>query len=135
MVGILVASHGALAAGLLDSASMIVGESELIKAESLQPEDSPEGFRERLAKSIAELDRGDGVLVLTDLFGATPANSALYILGDGVEVLTGANLPMLLEAIMQREMPLRELADSILESGRSGIINAGKMIRESQEKA
>ncbi len=133
MVGILVATHGGLAAGLLDSASMIAGKPEFALAESLQPQDSPEGFRDRLAKAVHELDQGDGVLILTDLFGATPANSALYLLSDRVEVLTGVNLPMLLEAIMQREMPLQELADSILESARAGIINAGNMMRESQK--
>lgn len=131
MVGILIASHGALAAGLLDSASMIVGQPELVKAESLQPEDSPDGFLDRLSKSALELDRGDGVLVLTDLFGATPANSALHLVSDKVEVLTGVNLPMLIEAIMNREMPVRVLAQSLLEPARAGILNAGDMLRES----
>lgn len=132
MVGILITAHGGLAAGLIDSASMIVGESEFLKAESLQIEDSPEAFRDRLAKSVQELDQGDGVLVLADLFGATPANSALCLLDSRVEVLTGVNLPMLLEAIVRRETPLRELVRSILESARGGIINAGNMMRKSQ---
>lgn len=137
MVGILVASHGALAQGLLDSASMIMGTPDLVKAESLQPGDGAEEFRARMQRAISELDQGDGVLVLTDLFGATPSNSALYLLanrlGNRVEVLTGVNLPMLLEAIMQRELPLNELAEAVLDSARSGIVNAGKVMRDIEQ--
>lgn len=118
-----------MAEGLVDAAFMIAGEQASVGWESLQPEDSPEVFRARIAARIEDLDGGDGVLVLADLFGATPANSAIYLVSgsDGperVEILTGVNLPMLLEAVMRRDLPLRDLARVAAEAAHAGIMNA-----------
>lgn len=105
MVSLLLISHGSLASGLLDAAEMILGRQEQIKAVGLLPQDSPEGFQETIRTLVKELDSGEGVLILADLFGGTPVNAAAYLVSEklNVEVVTGVSLPMLLEALTGRE--------------------------------
>ena len=89
----------------------------------------PETVR-RLDDAAQRLDKGAGVIILTDMFGGTPTNLALSLLGShNVEVVTGVNLPMLLKVFTCREKPLAELAKLAGEAGTKGIVVAGSKLR------
>jgi PTS system mannose-specific IIA component len=104
MIGILLISHGSLASGFKDAAEMIMGQQEQLEAAGLQPQQSPEEFQKTIRARVKELDSGEGVLILADLFGGSPANAAAYLVNDklNVDVVTGVSLPMLLEALTAR---------------------------------
>jgi PTS system mannose-specific IIA component len=138
MIGIVLAAHGSLPEALLDSTRMIYGEPIQTATVALMPGDSLEGLIERLRAAAEEVNRGDGVLILLDMFGGTPANAAALISRqiDNVYAVTGANLPMLLETFMQREGTdtAAALTDTALAAGHAGIINvveAFKKFRQS----
>src|SRR5574341_474819 len=97
MVGLVVATHGRLGEELLRTAEEIVGAIPGARAVCVSAGRPVEEAREELAEAIRAVDEGQGTLVLTDMFGGTPANLALTFLGSSVEVLTGVNLPMLLK--------------------------------------
>jgi mannose/fructose/sorbose-specific phosphotransferase system IIA component len=127
MIGIVLAAHGSLPKALLDSTRMIYGEPIQTATVALMPGDSLEGLIERLRAAVEEANSGDGVLILLDMFGGTPANAAALISQqiDNVYAVTGANLPMLLETFMQREgsETVAALTETAYEAGHAGIIN------------
>lgn len=115
MVSILVVSHGNFSKGLIDAAEMIMGEQENLVGIGLQPEEGPEQLKQTMKKEVKNLDEGEGVLVLVDLYGGTPGNSAAYLLemDNKIEVLTGINLPLFLEFLnLRNSQSLKELVDS-----------------------
>jgi PTS system mannose-specific IIA component len=124
LIGVVVVSHGQMAEGMLDAARMIVGEQERLLAVALRETDGIESLTERVAAAVEQVDAGDGVLVLVDVFGASPFNaSARVAMQRGhVEVLTGMSLPMLLELAVQREgQNLDALTKIARDAGGSGI--------------
>lgn len=132
---VVVVSHGSLAAGLADAASMILGQQEDLLTLSLEPEDDPAALEARLRELLA--GAADGVLVLVDLFGATPANAAAAMLRDrpGVEIVSGASLPMLVEVLARREGATpSELAEIALGAAREGAKDVGAIIRAALAK-
>ena len=104
MVGILVITHRRLAEEFIATAEMIVGTIENCVGLSLDP-DLPVGdLREQINQAMDRVNDGDGVIVLTDMFGGTPSNLSLSFLNtEGIEVVTGVNLPMLLKLAQSRE--------------------------------
>jgi mannose PTS system EIIA component len=133
MLGLVVATHGRLAEEMLRTAEAIVGKLEQCEAVSLGAgATSMEDARTHLAEAIARLDTGDGVLVLTDMFGGTPANLALTFLdGEKVEVVTGVNLPMLLKLATARaeSLALTAAAELIAGYGQKNITLASQLLR------
>ncbi len=124
MVQVLILSHGALAHALVDTAERIVGQLDDVQALSLDWDEPRESLLGRLHDVIVSIDEGEGVLILTDLFGDTPSNLALGLIEPGhVEVVTGVNLPMVLRLACQGSKPstLSELACWIQAKGRQGI--------------
>ncbi len=124
MVGIVLVSHGEMATGMVDAARMIVGELERLLTISLNEMDDVEGLMERVAAAVEEVDNGDGVLLLVDAFGASPFNACarLAMQRKNLEVITGMNLPMLLELAVQRDgQTLEGLVQIALEAGKSSI--------------
>lgn len=125
MIGLVAVSHGRMAEGMLDAMRMITGEQEKVEAVALRETDDVEGLMERIQTAAASVDDGEGVLVLVDLFGASPFNaSARLALAKerALEVVTGMSLPMLVEIVVQREgMNLNELAELAKQSGLEGI--------------
>jgi PTS system mannose-specific IIA component len=98
MIGLLVITHGGLADELVAAARTIVGECENVAAVSIGWDDEVSEARRRIVEGIRKLDQGDGVILLTDMFGGTPTNVALSLLGEEkVEILTGVNLPMIIK--------------------------------------
>ncbi len=124
-VGIVIASHGGLARALLSSAEMIVGAQDNVATVCLEAQDSPESFQAALSATIEQADRGTGVVALIDLFGGTPGNAAALCLGEReIPIVSGVNLPMLLEVLLSRTALSPEaLAALALESGAKGIVD------------
>lgn len=122
-VGLLIITHNGIGAALLAAASRMLGRCP-VSAETLGI--TEEGERDRLideARAMAaRLDSGDGVLVLTDLFGSTPANIANALQGQGVRVVTGVNLPMLVRVLNYCTLSLAELAQKGASGGRDGVV-------------
>ncbi len=132
MIGIVIATHGGLGQALLDTAEFILGRKpEAANFVSINIDEDPEQLRNRIARGIKEVNRRDGVLVMTDMFGGTPSNICYSFLEDGkVEVISGVNLPMLLRTIGSREN--RDLASLALEMevfGRKSISLASGLLK------
>ncbi len=134
MISILVVSHGALAEGLVDAMRMITGEQEKVIPLGLLESESPEDLIDRLKEVVDQNDDGDGVLIMTDLYGASPFNSSarLYLESKKkIEVITGVNLPMLVEIIVSREgRDLESLLESAYQAGLEGIKKLPENIRK-----
>lgn len=129
MIGIVLISHGPLASGLLQAAEMIAGPQPAVAVLELQPAQEMEQFREEMEQAVARVDGGQGVLIMADLFGGSPANTSAYVLREGVDVVCGASLPMLLEVLGMREgQTLPELAQTALQAGASGCLRLADML-------
>jgi PTS system mannose-specific IIA component len=118
MIGILIVSHGAFGESLIHSASHVLGKRPLfLRQLGVTVHDDPEAILPVAEDLIRFLDQGAGVLVLTDIYGATPSNIATRLLRKGrVEGVAGVNLPMLIRALTYRDEPL----ESVLEKAFSG---------------
>lgn len=125
MVGIVVASHGSLASGMLDALELLSGEQKAIKAIGLQRGDSPDAFVAKVKEAINAVDEGDGVLVLVDLFGGTPSNAVAQLLErDDLNVVAGVNLPMLLSVVFARdEMDLKALTEEAVRASCDSVVD------------
>lgn len=126
MVGIILASHGEFAEGILQSGAMIFGEQENVKAVTLHPSDSPESLRDRMKEAIATFDNSDEVLFLVDLWGGTPFNQANSLCEEHKDkwvIVSGLNLPMLIEAYTSKLSmdSAQEIAAAIIEPAQEGI--------------
>ncbi len=131
MVGLVVAAHGKLGEEMLRTAEGVVGKLERASALSIGAGSSVEEARAALGEAIRAADDGDGVLVLTDMFGGTPANLALTFLDGKIEVLTGVNLPMLLKLATCRaeNMGLEATAQLLTAYGQKNITLASELLR------
>ncbi|MGI5862274.1 MAG: PTS sugar transporter subunit IIA [Myxococcales bacterium] len=135
MVGVVLVTHGNLGPEMLSTAADIVGALEAARSVTIAPSDTPEQIREKMAAAIGEVDSGEGVLVLTDMFGGTPANVALSFLDERrVEVVTGVNLPMLLKLATARDgqATLWEIAQLISGYGQKNIVFASDLLGSSR---
>ncbi len=135
MVGLVIAAHGHLAKELVVTAEQIVGPLASTATCSIEPGASPEEIREEMRKAVCEVDTGDGVLVLADLFGGTPCNLGLTLTRERpLEVLTGVNLPMVLKAnsLRAEALSLPELAAALARYGQKNITCASALLRESE---
>jgi mannose PTS system EIIA component len=131
VIGVVVVTHGQLATELVNAAETIVGDLPRFAAVSIGWHDAVELAREEIAQTMARVDSGDGVMVLTDMFGGTPSNLAITFLAEGrVEVITGVNLPMLLKLAGQlAQIPHLARARRIREDGRTSIWVASDLLR------
>lgn len=130
MIGLVVVCHGDMGSELLKAAEMIVGKVDAAVPVSVKQEGAPETLREDVQTAIKKVDRKKGVMVFTDMFGGTPSNIALAFLGDGVEVVTGVNLSMLIKFANHRDdKTLPELARLVQEAGQKSIVIASQMLK------
>jgi PTS system mannose-specific IIA component len=131
MVGVVVATHGELAEVLLRTVEGVCGPIERSRAVTVSHATEMDAARAELAEAIKAVDDGDGVLVLTDMFGGTPANLALTFLDEKIEVVTGVNLPMLTKLTTCRAegAPLRETAQMLTAYGQKNITLASELLR------
>jgi mannose PTS system EIIA component len=137
MIGILLVTHGDLGPQFLNTAKLIgLNSEDGVLALSVDPTESPETLREHVERSIKKINNGEGVLILTDLFGGTPTNISLIYLQEGkVEVVTGLNLPMLIKAINSRGThDLSSLAKLATDAGKESIFRAGDVMKQRPQK-
>jgi PTS system mannose-specific IIA component len=132
MIGVVVCTHASLAASLLETAEMIVGDFENTAAVTVAPGDSGEKIDTELTKAIASVEKGSVTIVLCDMFGGTPSNVSLSLLSDSVEVVTGVNLPMLLQFFTCRTHPLSDVARMVQSHGRENILVAGALLNSGE---
>ena len=132
LVGALVVTHGQLGYELVKAAGMIVEDVEHIAAISIGWNDDVEESKARIAEAVRSVDKGRGVIILTDMFGGTPANLSLPLLEKGrVEIITGVNLPMVVKLGNQpHKEPLEELANRVKEQGQRQISIASQLLGE-----
>ena len=129
VLGLVVATHCGVAREMVRAAELIVGPLSACRALSLDPGDPVERLGAMVAEALREVDQGRGVIILTDLFGGTPANISLSFMGPRVEVLSGVNLPMLIKfASCRGELTLPEAAAALREYGRRHISLASEVL-------
>ncbi|HAE27189.1 MULTISPECIES: PTS sugar transporter subunit IIA [Hyphomonas] len=133
MIGIVVVSHGKLSKELVAATEHVVGEQMRFKSISIEAEDDIEARREQIRDTAKACDVGLGVIILTDMFGGTPSNLAMSIMGSGnIEVISGVNLPMLIKlAEVRDELPLSEAAQTAADAGRRYINIASELLAKS----
>ncbi|OCG60581.1 PTS sugar transporter subunit IIA [Gilliamella sp. GillExp13] len=131
MIGVLLISHGNMAAGMKDSVTMIVGEQDKFETLSLNPGQDINQLKTDLFNCSKSLDSGKGVLIFVDLYGASPYNASMRCvpqwreLGINVKVITGMSLPIVINAVCNRDsLSVQELAKECLEAGHDNIQDA-----------
>ena len=130
MIGLVLVTHGRLAAELIATLEHIVGPQTKVTAVCIGPEDDMEQRRREILDRVAEVDSGDGVVLLTDMFGGTPSNLAISIMDKAkVEVIAGVNLPMLIKlAKVRSNETLTQAVASAQEAGRKYINVASRLL-------
>jgi PTS system mannose-specific IIA component len=130
MIGLLIVTHCDLGKELLGAAEFIVGKIEAVDTIAITETSGTDLLRKRIEAKVDALDRGDGVLILTDMFGGTPSNLSLTFLKEGkIEVLTGVNLPMIIATVQNRpKCKVTALAEKAQEAGKMGISLASKLL-------
>lgn len=130
MIGLIIVTHCDLGRELLNAAKFIVGRIDAVETIAINQNSDSSELLKTIEKKIATLNKGEGVLILTDMFGGTPSNLSLsFLKEEKVEVLTGVNLPMLIATVQTRtKLPLSELAEKAQEAGKMGISLAGKLL-------
>ena len=133
-IGLIIVSHGKYATAILHTAETLLGQQTDCVSISVDSAHEAEDAVRRLHDAANLLDKGEGVIVLTDMFGGTPTNLALSLQGKHkAEVITGINLPMILKVMENRHnKPIEELARMAEDAGKAGIVGAGRMLRKKQ---
>lgn len=140
MVGIILASHGEFASGILQSASMIFGEQENVAAVTLMPSEGPEDIKKKMQDAVQSFDNQDEVLFLVDLWGGTPFNQANSLFEEHKEnwaIVAGMNLPMVIEAYASRFSmeSAQEIATHILGTAKEGVKVKPEELEPEEEKS
>ncbi len=132
MIGVLITTHGNLGCELIKAAELIKGSIKGVVCVSVDQAKGMEEIKREISTAVKKLDNGKGVLILTDLFGGTPANISLSFLKAGkVEVLTGVNLPMILKVTEMKEgVSLQELASQVRDYGMKNIYLASEILKK-----
>jgi len=137
MIGILIISHGAFGEALIHGASHVLGKRPLhVSQVGVTIHDDPDAILPQARDLVRQLDRGQGVLVLTDILGATPSNIATRLLKPGkVAGLSGASLPMLIRAITYRDEPLAAVVDKAMSGGQEGMVHLNSDISNAANRS
>ena len=132
MIGLVLVTHGRLAAEFVTAMEHVVGPQTAIEAICIGPDDDMEGRRADIAGAVKAVDDGSGVILLTDLFGGTPSNLAISLMEPGrVEVIAGINLPMLIRLEGARKMmKIKAAVAAARDAGRKYISVASEVLGE-----
>ena len=130
MIGLVLVTHGRLADEFVAALEHVVGPQPQIESVSIGPEDDMERRRQDIVEAVRRVDSGQGVAVLTDMFGGTPSNLAISIMDQGrIEVVAGVNLPMLIKlAKVRGDAPLEKAVALAQEAGRKYISVASQVL-------
>lgn len=130
MIGLVLVTHGRLAVEFVTAMEHVVGPQKGIATVCIDPNDNMEGRRREIAHAVAQVDDGDGAIILTDLFGGTPSNLAISLMQEGrVEVIAGVNLPMLIRLEgARRLMGVGDAVCAAKDAGRKYISVASEVL-------
>ncbi|RDC60568.1 Protein-N(pi)-phosphohistidine--sugar phosphotransferase [Alteripontixanthobacter maritimus] len=130
MIGIVLVTHGRLAAEFVHAMEHVVGAQDALETVCIGPADDMEQKRQEIADAIAEVDAGEGAILLTDLFGGTPSNLAISLMRPGtIEVIAGINLPMLIRLAGARtSMTVTDAVAAARDAGRNYITVASEFL-------
>jgi PTS system mannose-specific IIA component len=123
MIGLVIVTHGRLAEEFVSAMEHVVGPQRLVEAVCIGPDDNMENRRQDIIKAVAAAEMGDGVIVLTDMFGGTPSNLAISILEEAnIEVIAGVNLPLLVKlASVRKSSDMATAVTEVCDAGRKYI--------------
>lgn len=132
MIGLVLVTHGRLAAEFVAAMEHVVGPQKQVEAICIGPDDDMEARRAEIEQAAARVNTGQGVILLTDMFGGTPSNLAISLMGNGnVEVIAGINLPMLIRlASVREQMDISKAVEAAQEAGRKYISVASAILGE-----
>lgn len=132
MIGIVLVTHGNLARDFIAVAEHVVGKQQNILPICIEPDDVIESRREDIIAAVKSVQDGSGVVILTDMFGGTPSNLAISVMGlENIEVIAGINLPMMIKLISVRSsLPLMQAVLTAQESGRKYINVASNLLKK-----
>lgn len=136
MIGIVVVSHGNIGCEMVSATRRIIPDSSHVRGVAVESNDPPEAIRQQIATAIRSVDRGYGVLILTDMFGGTPSNICLSFLQPSrVEVVSGFNLPMLIKlANLKPDADFQQTARFIQQYGQRNIVIASEVLSGSERR-
>ncbi|MBP7793097.1 MAG: PTS sugar transporter subunit IIA [Candidatus Goldbacteria bacterium] len=131
MTGIIIASHFTLAESLKETIELIIGKRENVSSASLSKNEKVENFSERLKNEVIKLNKDSGVIIFTDMFGGTPSNIALSLFAgdDDVKIISGFNLPIVIEAIMHSSKNSDEILNMLMEHKDKTIVDAKSIFK------
>jgi mannose PTS system EIIA component len=130
MIGLVLVTHGRLAEEFVAAMEHVVGPQQSVLSICIGADDDMESRRQDIAKAAAAVDDGDGVVLLTDMFGGTPSNLAISLMGKpNIEVIAGINLPMLIKlATVRKSMGLADAVNAAQDAGRKYISVASRIL-------
>ncbi len=134
MIGMILVTHGQLAEEFVKAMQHVVGRQEAVATVCIGPKDDVEARRKEIADAIEEVNSGEGVVILTDLFGGTPSNLAISLMEEGkVEVIAGINLPMLIRLAGARDkMNIKDAVAAARDAGRNYITIASEFLGQEE---
>jgi PTS system mannose-specific IIA component len=130
MIGLVLVTHGNLALEFISAMQHVVGKQEQVEAVCIGPEDDMEVRRKEILDKVESVNKGDGTIVLTDMFGGTPSNLAISIMEKAkVEIIAGINLPMLIKLCsLRKDKSLKESVNGAQEAGKKYITVASQLL-------
>jgi PTS system mannose-specific IIA component len=130
MIGLVLVTHGNLALEFISAMQHVVGKQEQVEAVCIGPEDDMEMRRKEILDKVESVNKGDGTIVLTDMFGGTPSNLAISIMEKAkVEIIAGINLPMLIKLCsLRKDKSLKESVNGAQEAGKKYITVASQLL-------
>ena len=134
MIGLVLVTHGSLAVELIRAMEHVVGPQENTAAVCIGPDDDMEHRRADIQKAVSSVETGEGVIILTDMFGGTPSNLAISIMEEkSIEVIAGVNLPILVKlASIRSTLDLQSAIAKAQEAGRKYINVASQLLNENK---
>lgn len=130
MIGIVLVTHGRLAQEMLNVTQHVVGPQTDVACVGISADDDMETKRQEILEKTAEVDKGDGVIVITDMFGGTPSNLAISIMEErNIEVISGMNIPMLVKLMRVRNETVADAVSAAQEAGRKYINIASHLLK------
>ena len=132
MIGLVIVTHGRLAEEFVSALEHVVGPQKLLETVCIGPDDDMETRRQDILAAVAAAETGDGVIVLTDMFGGTPSNLAISILQEAnIEVIAGVNLPLLVKlASVRKSSDMRTAVAEARDAGRKYIKLASNLLED-----
>lgn len=130
MIGVVIVCHGDLAKGFVNAAEMILGKKKNLRAVSVDVTQDPEIIQKTIQSAIHSVDHGNGVFILTDLFGGTPSNVSLSFLEPNkTEIITGINLPLVIKLLKDRDkLSMSELKEELIQNAIKNILNPSDVL-------